>query len=119
MARDKFTILVVDDDPNDVHLLKRAFQSNGIVNPIKVVTDGAEAIHYLGEAARFKNRVAFPYPGLIVLDLKMPRKTGLEVLIWLEDHPDCYVIPVIVFTASSQLTDIKLAYGHGANSYIV
>ena len=119
MEREKFVILIVDDDPNDVALLRRAFQDNHIPNPLQVLSDGAEAIHFLTEIAQATNRSERPYPGLIILDLKMPRKSGLEVLIWLKDHPGCYVIPTIMFTSSSQLIDIKLSYGHGANSYVV
>src|SRR5688572_5499305 len=119
MGKDKFTILVVEDDPNDVYLLKRAFEAAQITDPITVLNDGAEAIAYLSNASNFQDRENSPYPGLIILDLKMPRKSGMEVLIWLKNHPELFVIPVIVFTSSSQTIDIKLSYGHGANSYIV
>ncbi len=119
MAEDLFTILIVDDDPNDVFLFKRAFQENKIPNPLRILSDGAEAIACLEEASAQRAGESNPYPGLIILDLKMPRKTGLEVLMWLKDHPECYVIPTIIFTSSSQLIDVKLSYAHGANSFIV
>lgn len=119
MAKDPFTILIVDDDPNDVLLFKRAFHENKIPNPLRILSDGAEAIACLEKAAEQRAGENNPYPGLIILDLKMPRKTGLDVLMWLKDHPECYVIPTIIFTSSSQLIDIKLSYGHGANSFIV
>jgi CheY-like chemotaxis protein len=114
-----FTVLIVEDDPNDVRLLQRALRDNAITNPVKFMQDGQEAISYLEGAGQYSDREAYPYPGLLIIDLKMPRKSGMEVLIWLKDHPECYVIPAIIFTSSDQLIDVKLSYGHGANSYIV
>ncbi|MDB6054262.1 MAG: response regulator [Verrucomicrobiales bacterium] len=117
MSSEPFSILMIEDDLNDVLLMKRAFAGNCISNSFVVCRDGEEAVEYLSNAAR--SIEGYHYPGLIIIDLKMPRKSGLEVLKWLKDHPECYVIPTIVFTSSSQRMDVKLAYGLGANSYIV
>lgn len=114
-----FTILVLEDDQNDVLLLKRALNKNGITNPVQVLADGDEAIAYLTGYGHFSNRDTFPLPKFIILDLKMPRRSGLEVLKWLKKCPDFREIPKIVLTASADSGDIAAAYALGANSYMV
>src|SRR5690242_5329899 len=84
-----FTILLAEDDPNDALLIKRAFSKNDIQNPIQVVSDGEEAIAYLSGAEKFADRLKYPFPNFLVTDLKMPRKSGFEVLAWLHDHEKC------------------------------
>ncbi|MBN2093368.1 response regulator [candidate division KSB1 bacterium] len=117
--RENNTILLVEDDPNDVLLIKRAFLKSNITNPIQVVDNGEEAIFYLAARGNFKNRRQFPLPVLILLDLKLPRKSGHEVLEWLNKQPCLKRIPVIVLTSSQQSLDINRAYDLGANSYLV
>lgn len=114
-----FTILVAEDDPNDVHLLQRAFRKNGINNPVQTCSDGEETIAYLRGEGKYANREAFPVPEVIFLDIKMPKKTGFDVLQWLQTHKECAVIPTIVLTSSDQQTDIQRAYQLGANSYLM
>ncbi len=116
---DNYTILLVEDDPNDVLFLKRALRKNGINNPVTVLQDGEEAIAYLSGSEKFANRADYPFPRVIMLDLKMPRKGGLEVLEWLKEHPQYRVIPTIVLTSSKLNEDVIKAYGLGANSYMV
>ncbi len=116
---DNYTILLVEDDPNDVLFLKRALTKNGINNPVSVMEDGEEAIAYLGGVGRYKDRDAYPFPKVIMLDLKMPRRGGLEVLQWLQEHPQYRVIPTLVLTSSKINADVIKAYGLGANSYMV
>ncbi|MEO5802933.1 MAG: response regulator [Verrucomicrobiota bacterium] len=116
---ENYTILIVEDDPNDILFFKRALNKNGINNPICTLPDGEEAIMYLKGMAQYADRSAHPFPGVIILDLKMPRKSGLEVLQWLKDHPKYRVIPTIVFTSSKLNEDVIKAYGLGANSYMV
>jgi CheY-like chemotaxis protein len=112
-----FTILLAEDDANDALLIKRAFSKSGIRNPIQVVADGEEAIAYLTGVAPYGDRSLYPLPAFLITDLKMPRKTGFELLEWLRAHPDCSVIPAIVLSSSRQPADIKRAYQNGANSY--
>src|SRR5687768_8317925 len=109
-------ILYAEDDENDGFLLRRAFTKAGISNPLEVVTDGQEAIEYLGGAAASPKRHV---PNLVLLDLKMPFKTGFEVLEWLRRDPALRTVPVIILTSSTQDTDVHKAYTLGANAYLV
>ena len=114
-----YPILVAEDNPDDAELLKCALRQAGSTHPIQIVTDGRDAIRYLQADAPYSDRVRFPFPRLIFTDLKMPYLTGFDVLKWLRLHPDCHVIPVIVFSASAQESDLKEAYRLGANCYLV
>jgi CheY-like chemotaxis protein len=112
-------ILLAEDDPNDVLLIQRAFQRTHLANPVQVVRDGEEALAYLSGQGAFADRERHPLPVLMLMDLKMPRKTGLEVLAWLRQQPGLKRLPVIVLTSSNQSPDINRAYELGANSYLV
>ena len=112
-------ILLAEDDPNDVLLIQRAFQRTHLANPVQVVRDGEEALAYLSGQGAFADRERHPLPVLMLIDLKMPRKTGLEVLAWLRQQPGLKRLPVIVLTSSNQSPDINRAYELGANSYLV
>ena len=112
-------ILHVEDDENDLLLLKLAFEDAGLTLPFQVVTDGQMAIDYLGGAGPFADRAKFPLPCLVLLDLKLPRKSGFEVLEWLRAQPLLRRIVVIVCTSAEHEQDIARAYELGANSYIV
>lgn len=116
---DPFTVLLVEDDLNDIFLVKRAFKKAQIQNPLQVVTDGVEAIHYLQGEGRFGNRQLYPLPRLIVMDIKMPRKTGFEVLEWIKKDGVLKRIPVVIVSSSDQTTDVNKAYELGANAYMV
>ena len=113
------TILIIEDDHNDVLLLKSALKRENINNPIQVVHDGQEGIDYLQGEGKFHDRDKYPFPSVIFTDLKMPRLSGFDVLTWLKSHPDCFVLPVIVLSASKLDEDIKKAYQMGANAYMV
>ncbi len=115
----KYSILLVEDDPNDVFFIKRAFEKAKIVNPIYVVEDGEEAILYLEGYGKYTDREKFPVPFLILLDLKLPKKSGFEVLEWIKTKDKLKRIPVVVLTSSSESPDINRAYDLGANSYLV
>jgi CheY-like chemotaxis protein len=116
MRQNNHTILLVEDDHNDVLLIKRAFQKVKIANPIIVLNDGEQAISYLAGREPYIER---PLPVLILLDLKLPRKSGHEVLEWLRQQQTLKRLPVVVLTASSESSDINRAYDLGANSYLV
>ncbi|HLH56275.1 MAG TPA: response regulator [Verrucomicrobiae bacterium] len=111
-------ILQVEDEANEVFLLQRAFQAAGITNPVQVATDGQMAIDYLAGTGRFANRLSYPLPGLILLDLKLPRRSGREVLEWVRSRPGLDRTVVIVFTSAQYAGDVGLAYELGANSFI-
>ncbi len=112
-------VLLVEDEANDVFLLQRAFREVAISNPVRVVTDGQMAIDYLSGAGMFANRAEFPVPGLVLLDLKLPHRSGREVLQWVRAQPHFRRIIVIVFTAGQYVGDIGLAYDLGANAFLL
>ena len=117
--RPSFSLLVAEDDENDIFFLQRAFQQAKIENPIHVVHDGHEAIEYLSGEGKFSDRRRFPLPYLFLLDLKMPRRTGLDVLEWLQQQPELRCLPVVVLSSSSHRSDIEKAYELGANGFVV
>ena len=112
-------ILLAEDDANDVLLIQRAFLRNLVANPVQVVRDGDEAVAYLSGQAPFADRERHPLPVLMLMDLKMPRRSGLEVLEWVRQQPGLKRLPIIVLTSSNQTPDINRAYELGANSYLV
>jgi CheY-like chemotaxis protein len=112
-------ILLADDDENDLFLMRRSFDKAGIPGILKSVPDGAQAINYLKGEEPYSNREECPLPFLLLLDLKMPFKTGFEVLSWIRQQPGLKRLLVVVLTSSSQTHDINRAYDLGANSYLV
>ncbi len=111
------TILQVEDDPNDVFLLKHAMKKAGMTNSVQVASDGQEAIDYLSGAGKFADREKYPLPDLILLDLKLPFVMGLDVLKWIRKQ--ITVAPVvIILTASAEDEDIASAYRLGANAFL-
>ncbi len=119
MTLNDLVILLVEDDANDVILIQRALQKAKILNPLQVVGDGEEAIAYFQGKGEFADRNRFPLPVLLLLDLKLPRVNGFEVLEWLRKQKKLARIPVVVLTSSNQSQDINRAYDLGANSYLV
>ena len=113
------TILHVEDDPNDVLLIARAFRKAEVLAQIQVVNDGEQAVHYLNGTNSFAQREQFPLPSLVLLDLKLPRKSGIEVLEWIRAQPGLKRIPVVMLTSSRQPVDINRAYDLGVNAYLV
>jgi len=112
-------ILLAEDDPNDVLSVQRAFQRTHVANSLQVVRDGEEALAYLSGQGPFADRERHPLPVLLLMDLKMPRKSGLEVLEWVRQQPGLKRLPIVVLTSSNQGPDINRAYELGANSYLV
>ena len=113
------TMLVVEDDPNDFTLLGRALVQAGFTTPVRRVEDGERAIAYLAGDPPFQDRSKFPLPSLLLLDLKLPKRSGLEVLQWVKSHPAYKKIPVVILTGSAEPKDVDRAYAWGANSYLV
>jgi CheY-like chemotaxis protein len=112
------TILQVEDDPNDVFLFQHAMTKAGVANPVQVVTDGQQAIDYLQGAGKFADREKFPFPCLVLLDLKLPYVMGLDVLQWIRKELGPALI-VLMLTASGEEADIATAYRLGANGFLV
>jgi len=112
-------ILHVEDDENDVILLQHAFEEAGISNPVHVASDGKQAIDYLAMAARGTDPRVYPMPCLVLLDLKIPFISGLDVLHWARQQTGLVDLPIIVLTSSENPTDVSLAYKFGANSFVV
>lgn len=109
-----YPILLVEDNPVDLDLTIRAFASRKLTNPIQVARDGEEALEYIQRWEQGE-----PRPVVILLDLKLPKVNGLEVLQAIKSHPDLKTIPVVILTTSAESSDVRSAYQIGANSYIV
>src|SRR5438552_4915657 len=116
---DEKSILLAEDDPNDVLLLERAFQKAGLHNSLKIVHDGQQAIDYLSGRGIYADREQFPLPFLLLLDLKMPGTDGFEVLQWIRAQPELARLLIVVLTSSNLQSDVDRAYELGANSYLV
>lgn len=112
------TILVVEDEDDSVLLLESAFRKAQFTNPVHRVSHGALAMEYLTSAVAPKKRTV-PLPALVLLDLKLPLVSGIEVLKWIRAHPILHSMIVIIFTSSTEPSDIAAAYRAGANSYLV
>jgi len=112
-------VLHIDDDPNDTALLQAAIRKAGADFTLFNVEDGEQAMAYLSGAEPFSDRLLYPLPLLVLLDLKMPRQTGFEVLKWIRSHPELGKLPVVVLSGSELQDDIKQAYLGGADSYLV
>lgn len=112
-------VLYAEDEDNDAFLMQRAFAKAGVSNPLFVVPDGAAAIRYLSGTGEFSDRMRHPSPCLLLLDLNLPRQSGLEVLAWARTQPALNSLPIVILTSSSQDRDIGSAYRLGANGYLV
>jgi CheY-like chemotaxis protein len=112
-------VLIAEDDPSDVFLLKRAFSLAQVPATLHFVRDGQEAIDYLEGEDAYNDRAIYPLPDLMLLDLKMPRLNGFDVLSWLRRQPGLKRLLVTVLTSSDQPDDINRAYDLGANSYLL
>lgn len=119
MLIDQDVILLVEDNEDHVMLIRHGFKHANLVNPLQVVRDGDEAIAYLKGDGKYANRAEYPLPTLILLDLKMPRKNGFEVLEWIRQQPGLNTLRVVVLTTSEEMRDVNRAYGLGANSFLV
>lgn len=113
------TILIVDDDVNDLALIFESFRAIGVTDPIHMVGDGGEAIAYMTGEGKYSDRSIYAYPTFITVDLKMPGTDGFAVLEYLKNNPAWAIIPTVILTSSHDLDDIKRAYMLGASSYHV
>jgi len=112
-------ILIAEDNEDHVLLLRRALQRGAVLNPVFVVNDGEETIAYLKGDGKYADRYEYPLPALLLLDLKMPKKNGFEVLEWIRQQPGLRRLRVVVLTTSDAPEDIDRAYELGANAFMV
>jgi len=113
------TVLHVDDDPNDTELLRAAVRKAGLELNLQNVEDAEHAIAYLSGQGIYADRAKYCPPCMVLLDLKMPRVTGFDVLNWIRRQPEAKHLPVVVLSGSELQDDIRQAYAAGANSYLV
>lgn len=118
MTHPERVILLVEDNPNDAELTLRALTKSKIANPIVVAEDGQEALDFLFARGKYAERNVEQLPQLILLDLKLPKVDGLEVLRALRDDPRTRLLPVVVLTSSVQEQDLLESYSLGANSFV-
>lgn len=111
-------ILVAEDEPNDRFFIQRAFQDCGTRHRVMFVSDGQQAVDYLDGGAPFDDRQTFPAPAMLIVDVKMPRRNGFEVIQWVRAHRDWHCLPVLVFSSSSLAQDVQRAYQLNANTYL-
>lgn len=111
-------ILLVEDNPDDVDLTRRAFQRAGVTQPLAVVEDGVEALDYLFARGAYAGRAGQPLPALVLLDLKLPRLDGFEVLRQIRANTLTRFLPVVVLTSSDEQKDMVESYSQGCNSYV-
>lgn len=119
MKKKIIEILLVEDNPNDVELTLRALKKNNLANKVHVVTDGAEALDFIFAKNKYSERDINDVPKVILLDLKLPKISGLEVLKQIKSAEETRIIPVVVLSSSKEESDIIESYQLGVNSYIV
>lgn len=110
--------MLAEDDPDDILLTQIAFEKARLANPLQVVQDGEEAIDYFKGEGKFGDRLQYPLPILLLLDLKMPKANGFQVLEWLRKQPEFSRVPVAIMTSSDHDPHISRAYQLGADSYL-
>jgi CheY-like chemotaxis protein len=116
---DQAVILLAEDNADDILVIRKAFQRSNLLNPVHIVRDGEEAIAYLQGVGKYGSRDEYPLPDLMLLDLKMPKVGGFEVLSWIRSHPTLRALCVVVLTTSNDMRDVNRAYGLGANSFLI
>lgn len=119
MADSRIEILLVEDNPDDVELALHALEENNVANSIHVARDGAEALDFMFARGAYAERDVVDTPKVILLDLKLPRVDGLEVLRQLKRDPRTQMVPVVVMTSSREERDLVESYRLGVNSYVV
>lgn len=118
MNGEPLRILLVEDNADHAELVKRNLENSQVANHIRHVEDGEAALDCLHHRGRFTDAAQFPRPNLILLDLRLPRIDGLEVLREVKNHPELHTIPVVILTTSDAERDVALAYEYHANSYL-
>ena len=117
--RKPVTILLVEDDDGHARLLEKNLRRGGVVNHLVRVADGQEAVDYVSRTGSYEDSVRYPFPSVVLLDVRMPRLDGFEVLAYLKSDPELMKIPVIMLTSTDNQNEINRAYEMGANGYVV
>ena len=117
-CKNPITILMADDDQDDCLLVSKAFKASRLCNDLRFVKDGEELMDYLHQRGKYADKALSPRPGLILLDLNMPKKDGREALREIKRDPDLRAIPIVVLTTSKEEEDVLRSYDLGANSYV-
>jgi CheY-like chemotaxis protein len=112
------TVLLVEDNQDDIFVMKMACHRTGIPHLLKVVTNGVMAVDYIGGKGDYGDRTVHPLPNVVFLDIKMPLRDGHEVLQWIRLQPGLKTLPVVMLTSSAQRSDVKRAYELGVTSYL-
>jgi CheY-like chemotaxis protein len=113
-----WTVLYVEDEENDVLFMRRSFRRAGLEDALRVVVDGVVAIDYLSGRAAFRNRLSYPLPAVVLLDLNLPTVSGFQVLQWIRRQPQFQQLPVVIFSSSSRPEDRLQAKELGASDYL-
>lgn len=113
------TILLAEDNRNEIEVIRFACREAGLLNPFQVVSDGTEALDYLQGNGQYADRRRHPFPAVLLLDLKMPRVSGFEVLRWVRRESTFPTLPVVVLTHSGETADLNRAQELGADSYLI
>jgi CheY-like chemotaxis protein len=119
MEMREFPVLLVEDNEDDILFVQRAFRRAKLSNALPVVEDGDAAVAYLSGQGEYADRDRYPIPTLILLDIKLPRRSGHEVLEWLRGQPGLRRIPVVMLTSSKESADVDRAFDLGASGYLV
>jgi len=112
-------ILLAEDNDDDVSLTRRAFERARVLNPLHVVSDGEQVVAYLKGEGLYMNRAEYPLPNLLLLDLRMPKKDGFEVLGWIRSQPALQSLRIVVLTSSAEVRDVNLAFSLGADAFMI
>ncbi len=112
-------VLYAEDSEDDAFLLQRAFRHASVPNPLVVVPNGKAVVQYLSATGPYADRSQHPFPRAVLLDIKLPHRTGLDVLCWIRQQPELRKLPVIMLTSSAQDRDISSAYAQGADGFLV
>jgi CheY-like chemotaxis protein len=119
MSDPKSTVLVVEDNEEDVFLLRRAFRRENVPCALQTADDGEEAIAYLAGTGKYADRATYPFPALVLLDLKLPYVNGFEVLAWMATQPACKDLRIIILTSSGEEPDREKAEQFGVREYFL
>jgi CheY-like chemotaxis protein len=119
MNEKEFVVLMAEDDEHDIIATKRAWKNNKMANPLYIVNDGEECLDYLYRRGRYAEALYSPHPGIVLLDINMPKMDGLETLKAIRESPEFRHLPVIMLTTSQAEEDRIKSYSLGANAYIV
>lgn len=119
MPKTTLGLLLIEDNEDDVFLMKRALKAARVMNPLYVVEHGQEAVDYLAGAGKFADRESYPLPAVVFLDLKLPFISGHDVLAWIRRQKELESLVVVVLTSSNEASDLTRCYALGANTYVV